>query len=216
MKYIRNPRLKPRIKKIIKNCAWCGDEFKGCYQKKYCNPECAQEGAAEAKRKRQGWKVYRRICKYVPCNKPFTTRVKRKVYCTNICGYLALKDQGRIRRENRNRLSGINYTLAKIKWCVFNRDNFTCQYCGKNPTQDGVRLELDHIQPQAKGGSNIMSNYVTAYNVCNGLKNAIPLAHEKEFKLRITKHYLKLDNKRDLQTAFKFLIDAQKGGKSRG
>ena len=33
----------------------------------------------------------------------------------------------------------------KIRFEVFKRDGFTCQYCGKSPP--GVTLEADHIKP---------------------------------------------------------------------
>lgn len=43
---------------------------------------------------------------------------------------------------------------------VFKRDKFTCQYCGA--TAPNVILEVDHIKPVSKGGSNDLLNLVTA------------------------------------------------------
>ena len=40
----------------------------------------------------------------------------------------------------------------KIRFEVFKRDNFTCQYCGKSAPN--VILEIDHITPVSKGGNN--------------------------------------------------------------
>ena len=34
---------------------------------------------------------------------------------------------------------------------IFNRDNFRCTYCGRSSSEDGVKLEVDHIIPVAKG-----------------------------------------------------------------
>lgn len=53
----------------------------------------------------------------------------------------------------------------KIRFEVFKRDNFTCQYCGKTPPN--VMLEIDHIKPISKGGSNNINNLVTSCFDCN-------------------------------------------------
>jgi 5-methylcytosine-specific restriction endonuclease McrA len=51
---------------------------------------------------------------------------------------------------------------------VLHRDNFTCQYCGKAPRKgDEVTLEVDHIYPRSKGGSNDKDNLITACSDCN-------------------------------------------------
>lgn len=52
-----------------------------------------------------------------------------------------------------------------LRYDVFRRDNFTCQYCGrKAPT---VELHVDHIIPVAKGGTNDFNNLITACYECN-------------------------------------------------
>jgi hypothetical protein len=53
----------------------------------------------------------------------------------------------------------------KLRFKVFKRDNFTCQYCGGHPPL--VRLEVDHIDPVAKGGTNAIDNLVTSCEECN-------------------------------------------------
>lgn len=52
-----------------------------------------------------------------------------------------------------------------VRFEIFKRDNFTCQYCGATPP-DAV-LEVDHVTPVSKGGSNEVSNLVTACFECN-------------------------------------------------
>jgi len=53
----------------------------------------------------------------------------------------------------------------KTRFEVFKRDSFTCCYCGaKTPN---VVLEIDHIIPVSKGGSNSLDNLVTSCFDCN-------------------------------------------------
>lgn len=53
----------------------------------------------------------------------------------------------------------------KLRFEVFKRDNFTCQYCGAQPPK--VVLEVDHIHPIAEGGSSEPENLITSCNLCN-------------------------------------------------
>ena len=53
----------------------------------------------------------------------------------------------------------------KVRFEIFKRDNFTCQYCGRK-TPD-VKLELEHIIPVIKGGTNDITNLLTACEECN-------------------------------------------------
>lgn len=61
-----------------------------------------------------------------------------------------------------------------IRFQVFKRDRFTCQYCGKS----GVELEVDHIHPLASGGTNDLDNLITACKDCNRGKRDIPVLPE--------------------------------------
>lgn len=57
-----------------------------------------------------------------------------------------------------------------IRFEVFKRDKFACQYCGAKAP--GVVLQMDHIHPVAEGGTNEIMNLVTACVSCNGGKGA--------------------------------------------
>lgn len=57
----------------------------------------------------------------------------------------------------------------KTRFEVFKRDSFTCQYCGKKAPD--VLLELEHIKPVSKGGSNNIINLTTACTDCNAGKS---------------------------------------------
>ncbi|MGC6430216.1 MAG: HNH endonuclease [Jejuia sp.] len=58
----------------------------------------------------------------------------------------------------------------KIRFEVFKRDKFQCQYCG-NKAPDVV-LEVDHIDPVANGGTNEIINLITSCFDCNRGKKA--------------------------------------------
>lgn len=61
----------------------------------------------------------------------------------------------------------------KLRFEVFKRDEFTCQYCGAQPP--GSVLECDHIEPLAKGGKTTADNLITACEACNRGKGDRPL-----------------------------------------
>jgi 5-methylcytosine-specific restriction endonuclease McrA len=52
-------------------------------------------------------------------------------------------------------------------WGVLARDKWKCLSCGRSAREDGVLLEVDHIIPRSKGGSNDMSNLQTLCKKCN-------------------------------------------------
>lgn len=62
----------------------------------------------------------------------------------------------------------------KIRFEVFKRDRFTCQYCGAKAPD--VILHIDHIHPVAAGGDNDILNLITACAPCNSGKGARTLA----------------------------------------
>jgi 5-methylcytosine-specific restriction endonuclease McrA len=57
---------------------------------------------------------------------------------------------------------------AMIRADIFERDDYTCQYCGAH----GVALECDHIVPVVKGGTHGTDNLKTACRACNRSKAA--------------------------------------------
>jgi len=61
----------------------------------------------------------------------------------------------------------------KIRFEVFKRDDFKCQYCGSTPPN--ITLEIDHIKPVSKGGTNDINNLVTSCFNCNRGKSNIEL-----------------------------------------
>lgn len=75
------------------------------------------------------------------------------------------KKQATGRKLNR-RLEIESAFWAVTRSAVFERDNYTCVYCGAQ----GVRLEADHIVPVSRGGETSMANLATACKPCNRSK----------------------------------------------
>ena len=55
----------------------------------------------------------------------------------------------------------------KIRLEIFERDNFTCTYCGETD----ISLECDHIYPVSRGGTSELSNLTTSCFSCNRSKS---------------------------------------------
>ena len=49
---------------------------------------------------------------------------------------------------------------------IFNRDNYTCQYCGR----EAKELTLDHVIPRYRGGEHVWENIVSCCIPCNRRK----------------------------------------------
>lgn len=60
----------------------------------------------------------------------------------------------------------------KLRHEIFLRDNFTCKNCGASPRKDrAVVIEVDHIHPVSKGGTNEKNNLQTLCDACNSGKS---------------------------------------------
>jgi len=76
----------------------------------------------------------------------------------------------------------------KIRFDVFKRDGFQCQYCGKTPPN--IVLEVDHIKPKKRNGRDDIENLITACFDCNRGKGADELRvapPQTEDKIKILK-----------------------------
>ncbi len=62
----------------------------------------------------------------------------------------------------------------------FIRDKFTCQYCGRKAPN--IILQIDHVFPKVKGGTDDLSNLKTACQDCNVGKKDIILFHRNKLK----------------------------------
>jgi len=74
---------------------------------------------------------------------------------------------------------GKYHNFYRLRFEIFKRDNFTCQYCGRNVREDKVKLHCDHIIPRNKGGLFVDNNLITSCEECNLGKRDILLSERK-------------------------------------
>jgi len=138
-----------------KNCIVCGKKFiTHKYNHKFCSSKCNREFWLK--------KPFKKFCK--KCNKPFITKMNTKLYCSKECS-----SRGYSMNHNN---------WLKLRFEILKRDNFTCQYCGRNVKEDGIKLHLDHIFPKSKGGKDEEHNLITSCIECNSGKSDILLENK--------------------------------------
>lgn len=87
----------------------------------------------------------------------------------------------------------------RVRFEVFKRDGFTCQYCGARPP--AAVLEIDHIDAIANGGGNEEDNLVTACDHCNRGKSDRPLG---DFRPRPDADLLFLETQQEIAELRRF------------
>lgn len=65
----------------------------------------------------------------------------------------------------------------KLRFEIFKRDNFTCQYCGRKAPN--IEIVIDHIESVNKGGKTEKSNLITCCIECNLGKSDILLSEHQ-------------------------------------
>jgi len=86
-------------------------------------------------------------------------------------------------------LHGIEYqqgTLAgyEVREYLLEKWNRTCAYCGKSD----VPLQIEHIQPRAKGGTDRVSNLTLACESCNSTKGTQSIEQFLQGKPEVLRH----------------------------
>ncbi len=142
-------------------CAQCGTLFHPNKNAKYCSKECRRKKHEENLPPKQP-----KTC--AVCGAIFYTRVSSQV----LCGSLKCKRQwSRVNaKKNTQKFAGLR------EFYIFERDNFTCAYCGKSSYADGVKLHVDHVVPKATGGASVVGNLITSCATCNITKKTMELA----------------------------------------
>ena len=77
---------------------------------------------------------------------------------------LSIPSPSVIKLENMVRRPRARVKLTKRE--IFRRDNYTCQYCGRQM----AHLTIDHVEPRHRGGQHRWDNLVAACQPCNRQK----------------------------------------------
>ena len=90
-----------------------------------------------------------------------------KRYCSDKCkkeAALKRTSKKQVIRWNKQEIDKTRY--LKLRFSVLQRDEFCCQYCGRD-AKDGAKLHVDHIEPISLGGRAIPDSLITACSECN-------------------------------------------------
>lgn len=146
---------------FIKECLICKKSFNDIHgNKKYCSEDCREEAQLIMRRKKE---VFDKCC--LVCDKPFKTKYNNGKYCSKKC-YKQFLQTKYLNSDHSN-----NNAFLSMRFNILNRDNFRCQYCGRNPKEDNCKLMIDHIIPRAKGGTDNYNNLITSCFECNAGKS---------------------------------------------
>ena len=89
------------------------------------------------------------------------------------CELVAAHHRGEVAREELLRAGTGGRAVRKklpveVRWRVLKRDSYRCVACGKCPANEaGLELEVDHIVPVCRGGTNEEGNLRTLCGACN-------------------------------------------------
>ncbi len=173
----------------MKHCVVCNKEYEeSCSWQKYCSRECKNVVAKKMSNKNYEyklgteWNKVKRVCK--PCSKEFLPNSWNQKYCTPACGY-KFQSFDYIQKNISSLPDTKSYKWLKARVMVFDRDNYTCLYCGRCPKLHGVVLHVEHKIPKNEGGSFELDNLTTACADCNLGKSDMLLECWKKEKARI-------------------------------
>ncbi len=93
----------------------------------------------------------------------------------------------------------------KLRFEVFKRDSFTCQYCGRSAPD--VVLNCDHIEPVSKGGEDDILNLATSCFDCNSGKSNRELGDDAI----LAKRKAQLDELQERREQIEMMVEWQKG-----
>ena len=160
--------LSKRKKPFTRKCDWCGVSFATTRPNQiYCSSKC-REDRITSKYEIKKLEMIPAICAY--CGMEYLKQKNRtnQKYCSNDCARLAMfvaRSHGR--------------------YLIFERDDFTCFYCGKKSYTDGAELHADHVTPTFAGGPDRADNLVTACKDCNLEKSAREIRNTEEIFIEI-------------------------------
>ena len=115
------------------------------------------------------------------CGQEYRIKSATHKYCSKACSRQSMKDKRKARGFSE-------YSAGKLRFLVFNRDNFRCIYCGRATWDtDNLTLHADHIHPASKGGADTIDNLVTSCSECNVAKGADLVYNVEEILAEVQK-----------------------------
>jgi 5-methylcytosine-specific restriction endonuclease McrA len=123
----------------------------------------------------------KRAAEAEPKNERYVARyeqLQKNVYHQPKSGKKPISEAKEVKQFIRSVESKEKEITKSLRFEIFKRDKFTCQYCGRQtPT---VVLEIDHIIPKVEGGPLAdPNNLITACFDCNRGKGKIPLGVQR-------------------------------------
>lgn len=92
-----------------------------------------------------------------------------------------------------------------VRFEVFKRDSFKCQYCGAEAP--AAVLHVDHIEAVANGGTNDITNLITACSACNLGKSDKPLSENTA----VEKAKAQMDELQERREQLELMMEWRKG-----
>lgn len=149
---------------ITVTCVDCGCEFTWTKHRKKCD-KC-NEYAKSIQNKNyislMEWKVSE--CEY--CKSKYKPKSCKQKFCSSVCRDLSIKE-----KQEKQEYTG----WYKLRFEIFKRDNFTCQYCWRNVKEDWIKLNCDHVFPRNLWWDNSPNNLTTSCFECNIWKSDVML-----------------------------------------
>jgi hypothetical protein len=93
----------------------------------------------------------------------------------------------------------------RIRFEVFKRDSFKCQYCGRSAPE--IILEVDHITPVAKDGDETILNFITSCRECNQGKGPRELSDQSA----VQKQRAQLEELNERRLQLEMMLEWRKG-----
>lgn len=91
-----------------------------------------------------------------------------------VCPLRVSRENPRTQRQLPNQKGGEVVAVTKrLRFEVLRRDGFRCYYCGHTAAE--AELRVDHVIPEALGGTDEPTNLVTACEPCNSGKSSVQL-----------------------------------------
>lgn len=173
-------KITPRNKK----CKECNTIFKDNSKNNgrvCCSKECQYKRSLRNvnEHNKKNYKGYSEgkiegVCDY--CNKKYSKKAYNQMFCSEECRLKNYEELMNFKRQPEEK----DIPWLKLRFAVYSRDNFTCQYCGRNVKEDAIKLNIEHIIPVSKGGDFLLNNLTTSCEDCNYGKGCVLLTKKQE------------------------------------